>query len=320
MFNQPNEEHTKKNVKVWAARLPISLRPRTKVNFCECKTDSLRGAEPVEPVISPKRNILEASHQLVEGKRKTEFLIDIEQPERFKMAEEIGPLVEQLAKLTNALQGSAEMHQVTTEHLLSKQGNQLAKFITDQQKIASKQEENVHGTGGARLGKFSAGKLQDIGAWLDKFDYFSRFNGWPDKRKANAMPLFLEGIASPFYASLSEEVKEDYKQTADALRERFDATHLEFLERQELTNRRQKPGEDLEDYIDYVRRMSQRLNLSAKDRLHTFVGNLDPTLREYVILGSPETCEEAERPVRLKASTNIYNKKEGVIEIPKNAL
>ena len=168
------------------------------------------------------------------------------------MAEKIGPLVEQLAKLTNVLQRSAGMHQVTTEHLLSKQGDQLVKFITDQQQIASKQEENVHRTGGARLEKFSAGKLQDIGAWLHKFDYFSRFNGWPDKRKANAMPLFLEGIASTFYASLSEEIKEDYKQTADALRERFGATQLEFLEWQELNNRRKKPGEDLEDYIDYV--------------------------------------------------------------------
>ena len=89
-------------------------------------------------------------------------MTDIEQPKRFKMAEEIGPLVEQLAKLTNALQGSAEMHQVTTEHLLSKQGDQLAKFVTNQQKIANKQEENVHGTGRARLEMFSTGKLQDI--------------------------------------------------------------------------------------------------------------------------------------------------------------
>ena len=90
------------------------------------------------------------------------------------------------------------------------------------------------------------------------------------------MPLFLEGIASIFYASLPEEVKEDYKQTADALPERFGATQLEFLERQELNNRRQKSDEDLEDYIDYVRRMSQSLNLSPKDRLYTFLGNLDP--------------------------------------------
>ena len=106
---------------------------------------------------------------------------------------------------------------------------------------------------------------------------------------------FLEGIASTFYASLLEEVKEDYKQTADALRERFGATQLEFLERQELNNRRQKPGEDLEDYINYLQCMSQCLNLSAKDRLHTLVENLDPTLREYVILGSPQTRERLER-------------------------
>ena len=65
--------------------------------------------------------------------------------------------------------------------------------------------------------------------------------------------------------------------------------------------------------------MSQRVNLSPKDRLHTFVGNLDPTLRKYVILGSPQTCEEAERAARLKSSTNIYNKKKDVIEILKNA-
>ena len=112
-----------------------------KGKFCECKTNSLWVAEPIEPVVSPQGDILEPSHQFVEGKIETQFLIYIELPKRFKMAEEIRPLVEQFAKLINALQGSAEKHQATTEHLLSKQGDQLSKFITDQQKIASKQEE-----------------------------------------------------------------------------------------------------------------------------------------------------------------------------------
>ena len=94
MFNQPSEEQTKKKVKVWAAQLPISLKPRTKVKFCECKTNSLRGAEPVEPVVNPQRNILEPFHQFVKGNIETKFLIDIERPERFIMAEETGPLVE----------------------------------------------------------------------------------------------------------------------------------------------------------------------------------------------------------------------------------
>ena len=68
-----------------------------------------------------------------------------------------------------------------------------------------------------------------------------------------------------------------------------------------------RPGEDIEKYIDYQRRMNQRLNLPPKDRLHLFIQNLKPALQEYVILGNPKNYDEAERLARLKRYTSNKN-------------
>ena len=74
------------------------------------------------------------------------------------------------------------------------------------------------------------------------------------------------------------------------------------MERQELSDRKHKPGEDLESYIDDINKLCKKLNLSPKDRLHFFVQNLEPSLRDYVILGHPKTYDEAEHLARRKSS------------------
>ena len=57
-----------------------------------------------------------------------------------------------------------------------------------------------------------------------------------------------------------------------------------------------------------------RLNLSPEDRLHSFIQNLTPAIKEYVILGNPQTYDEAERLARLKGSL-IHDKKQESIQL-----
>ena len=62
-----------------------------------------------------------------------------------------------------------------------------------------------------------------------------------------------------------------------------------------------------------------RLNLSPEDRLHSFVQNLTPAIKEYVILGNPQTYNEAERLARLKGSL-IHDKKQESIKLTQDTL
>ena len=87
-------------------------------------------------------------------------------------------LLQQLARLTDALNGSAAEQQKTGMKLLETQGEQLQKFIAEQKKLVDTQH-NVNqnqGTGNARLDKFTANKQQDVGSWFDTFDCFATFN------------------------------------------------------------------------------------------------------------------------------------------------
>ena len=101
---------------------------------------------------------------------------------------------------------------------------------------------------------------------------------------------------------MTDEVKFDYGRLIEALRRRLGVEQLEFLERQELSDRKHKPGEDLESYIDDINKLCKKLNLSPNDRLHFFVQNLEPSLRDYVILGHSKTYDEAVHLAQLKSS------------------
>ena len=85
------------------------------------------------------------------------------------MLENVEALLQQLARLTDALNGSAAEQQKTGMKLLETQGEQLQKFIAEQKKLVDTQH-NVNqnqGTGNARLDKFTANKQQDVGSWFD---------------------------------------------------------------------------------------------------------------------------------------------------------
>ena len=79
------------------------------------------------------------------------------------------------------------------------------------------------------------------------------------------------------------------------------------------------PGDNLEAYIDYVRKKSLRLNLSPEDHLHSFVQGLSPAIKEFVILASPASDDEAERLSHLKNSF-IQSKKRDTVQLTQDAL
>ena len=220
---------------------------------------------------------------------------------------------EQLTGLTQALQGStaqqAEQMNGLTQALHGSTAQQadLTKELHDKIKYEQKEGTFRH-LGTAHVEKFT-GKGQDVVVWFQDFDQYAKISGWTRKQKEDALPLHLGGLAKTFYQNLAADVKTDYNQLREQFFKRFHGEELEFLERQELSTRQQKPDESLDDYVDFVQRMSNRLNLSPKERMHVFCQNLLPHLKKFVVLNAPKTFDEAERFARVRASFKDEPKK-----------
>ena len=115
-------------------------------------------------------------------------------------------------------------------------------------------KNNSSGTGSTSLEKFMGDHNRDIISWLESFDCYAAFHNWSDECKSAALPLFLENSAKIYYSSLTPETKQNFGATAEVLHKQFGAETLKFLERQALFSKRMGPGDNLEAYIDYVRK------------------------------------------------------------------
>ena len=71
---------------------------------------------------------------------------------------------------------------------------------------------------------------------------------------------------------------------------------------QELADRRQLPGESVEDYAVDVQRRCQQLKKSGAEQLPIFVRNLRPKIRSFVIGKNPLNMTEAESYAKLGES------------------
>ena len=131
-----------------------------------------------------------------------------------KMDENVGALVEQISKLTQALAGSTTAQEKSALNIIEKQGQQLEKLLKEQTEI---RKNNSSGTGSTCLDKFTGDHNQDITSWLESFDCYVAFHNWSDERKSAALPLFLKNSAKIYYSSLTPETKQNFGATAEVL-------------------------------------------------------------------------------------------------------
>ena len=176
------------------SRSPIFLRssakPKPVVEYCQCASNDIeKGYQPEE-----KGSPIPVSHSPSASISSETPQDNLNFPETTvaKAQEDPNPLLEELKKLTITFDSSTEKHET-----------QLTKLLQNQQAIAA---ETGNG-GNAKIEPFTGHKTQDIGTWLAKFAYFSEFNNWSAKRKANALPLYLGGSAQIYYNNLEEVTK-----------------------------------------------------------------------------------------------------------------
>ena len=176
--------------------LHSSAKPKPVGEYCQCASKPQNLDLHIEKVYHPEEKgsrvpvqYLIAHLHLFPRKHHKTILISQKDP---------NPLLEELRKLTIAFNSSTEKHET-----------QLTKFLENQHTIATEIENG----GNAKIKPFTGDKMQDIGTWLAKFAYFSEFNNWSAKRKANTLPLYLGGSAQIYYNNLDEVTKNYYAAT-----------------------------------------------------------------------------------------------------------
>ena len=162
----------------------------------------------------------------------------------------------------------------------------LQKSVEENDRMLTKFLENLpKGRAPITIEKFS-GRGHYIDSWLSRFELCSKYNKWEGPVQVQTLGLHLTSSAEPFYHNLTDEVYFDYGQLTETLRKCFGVEQLELLERQELSDRKHKPGEDLESYINDIDELCKISTCPIQ--------NLETGLLDYVILGHPKTYDEAE--------------------------
>ncbi len=154
---------------------------------------------------------------------------------------------------------------------------------------------------------FTGMRNEDINQWLAKFERLAKFYNWNEAKKLNALIFNLGGPALAWFETLPEEEKNNLNAVVLGLKNRFGATNLEFIFRQELNARKQGSNESLMMYTEDIIRKCQRLSLSDKEMMNIFINGLSHELKTYVILNQPTSFAEAENFARLKDAVSVPN-------------
>lgn len=154
---------------------------------------------------------------------------------------------------------------------------------------------------------FTGMRNEDINQWLAKFERLAKFYNWNEAKKLNALIFNLGGPALAWFETLPEEEKNNLNAVVLGLKNRFGATNLEFIFRQELNARKQGSTESLMLYTEDIIRKCQRLSLSDKEMMNIFINGLSHELKTHVILNQPTSFAEAENLARLKDAVSLPN-------------
>ena len=100
---------------------------------------------------------------------------------------------------------------------------------------------------GLKLKHFHGYPHEDIQDWITKINNLADFIGWKVIRKAKALPFYLDGLAATYFSHLPQDTQNNSTSALDALSVHISTAPIQFMLKQELSNRKQAATESLED-------------------------------------------------------------------------
>ncbi|KAH7696396.1 hypothetical protein AAVH_36533 [Aphelenchoides avenae] len=182
----------------------------------------------------------------------------------------------------------------TTEEQLDDLRNQLAQLkLTTRKNVPA-----------IPLPKFK-GRTDDrpFATFLDEFNAVALAMDWEDAVKCQMLPASLEGEANAIYHTLTNAVRNDWKQLLTELGQRLASSSDTNYHRQQLQNREQKDGESVSEYGRAMRFLVRRafpdsdgINDAVRKKYEVdyFIGGLKPNVKEQLMRRDrPDSLETA---------------------------
>ena len=179
----------------------------------------------------------------------------------------------------------------------------------------SSQLRSTQGTANLRPDSFTGKNDEDPRLFMLRLRRYGSLNKWDQNDFQNAFPLFLKDNALLWYNRITdEETLKVFGKLEDTFISHFQSVTPTWVQEQELSDRKQKPKESVDSYINDIRRRCDRLDKSPDDQLACFIRGLLPTIKAFVITQNPSTLNEAEQQARLSESLHGLQQPQAVTD------
>lgn len=232
---------------------------------------------------------------------------------------------------TGSVQIEDEPSAATTTTAMALTFDDVAKLLGQQsEKHADQWQQQLHalaktfeksqttvpfsGSSNIKFPTFSGDPSEDVNSFLRQFNLTAAFYKLNNSQKADMLPLLLTGNANVWFSAATLSGK-SYDQLCEALKKQFHTESDIWLLRQQLLNRKQLPNETVAQFAFEIRKLCQRLDLSAEESVNSLLNGLRPELKNYVILQRPKTFSEAETHAKLREALPDEKPKDRTDEI-----
>ena len=150
------------------------------------------------------------------------------------------------------------------------------------------------------ISKFYGYDREDIDQWLEEFDYQLEARDISPESKAALTQLTIHtaGPAQEYIRTLPADQRATLGLVKDALKRCYSHRNREWVQRQQIAQRRQKPTEPLGDYMNDVVSKLHKLDMQENTRVYHFIEGLKPELQMEVLKAKPKTLSEAVETAR----------------------
>ena len=150
------------------------------------------------------------------------------------------------------------------------------------------------------ISKFYGYDREDIDQWLEEFDYQLEARDISPESKAalTQLTIHIAGPAQEYIRTLPADQRATLGLVKDALKRCYSHRNREWVQRQQIAQRRQKPTEPLGDYVSDVVSKLHKLDMQENTRVYHFIEGLKPELQMEVLKAKPKTLSEAVETAR----------------------
>ncbi|KAJ7353822.1 hypothetical protein OS493_032096 [Desmophyllum pertusum] len=140
------------------------------------------------------------------------------------------------------------------------------------------------------IAKFYGHDNEDIDQWLEEFDYHleARDISPTSKTALTQLTVHIAGPAQEYVRALQADQRATLDAVKEALKCCYSRRNREWVQRQKISQRQQKSGEPLGDYVSDMVSKLNKLDMQETTRVYHFIEGLKPELQMEAI----ETAKE----------------------------